>query len=170
MGSGPVNYPELNQAGLRALFWYEPKTGELRWLKIRSCRAGAMKNGYRKVRINGRQYRASRIIWCYMTGKWPSRYIDHKNRDSGDDRWENLREANPSQNSSNTKRFSNNTSGFKGVGWCKPMKKWRARVRKDNRHIFLGYFDDPKSAYAAYCSAIVRLHGEFANDGSTVHG
>ena len=41
------------------------------------------------------------LIWWKATGKWPKETIDHKNRDSCDDRIVNLREATMSEQSAN---------------------------------------------------------------------
>jgi hypothetical protein len=75
---------------------------------------------------------------------------------------ENLRRATRSQQVINRRRGRNNTSGYKGVSWHKASGKWRASIRVDGRQIHLGLFDTPELAYAAYCAAAIKYHGEFA--------
>lgn len=88
--------------------------------------------------------------------------VDHINCDPLDNRRANLRAATPSQNSCNRRPQSNNTSGFKGVSWCKRECKFRASIRALNKQRSLGYYETPQEAYAAYCKAAASLHGEFA--------
>ncbi len=40
--------------------------------------------------------------------------------------------------------------------------KWKATIGHKRRKIYLGRFDTPELAYAAYCAAAKELHGEFA--------
>jgi hypothetical protein len=87
---------------------------------------------------------------------------DHKNRQTLDNRDENLRISNRSQNACNRGIQSNNTSGFKGVTWHKTARKWAAQINLDGKHIYLGLFDVAEEAFAAYCAAANQLHGEFA--------
>src|SRR4029077_7784972 len=84
---------DLNQNLVKALFSYDPEEGLLRWrnpsgrygrIPAGSIAGGTTNaEGYRYVSINGTIYRASRLIWLYMTGEWPKSQIDHKDRDTG---------------------------------------------------------------------------------------
>ena len=66
------------------------------------------------IGINGKIYRAHRLAWLYMTGKWPKEEIDHKDTNSLNDKIENLRICNDFQNKANRKTPSTNKTGFKG--------------------------------------------------------
>jgi hypothetical protein len=94
------------------------------------------------------------------------RRVDHRNReDTLDNRRSNLREATPRQNMWNKKRYSNNRSGFKGVGYHKYTtgpKKWVARIRINGTLNSLGYYLTPEEAFEKYKAAAVRYFGEFA--------
>jgi hypothetical protein len=90
---------------------------------------------------------------------------DHINGDGLDNRRNNLRVATKSQNMQNKRIGSNNTSGYKGVSWANSIKKWVAQIRVNGKTIILGYFDEPESAYEAYCKAAKEHYGEFANFG-----
>jgi len=85
---------------------------------------------------------------------------DHRNHDTLDNRRGNLRISTKSQNNCNRKHQTNNTLGFKGVS--KTPYGFRARIRIDRKTIALGTRRTPEAAYALYCEAAIRLHGEFA--------
>ena len=87
---------------------------------------------------------------------------DHVDGDGLNNRRSNLRLATKTENNRNARRSVRNTSGFKGVSWDKPRRKWRADIKVSGRSKHVGYFDTPKAAHAAYCEAATRLHGEFA--------
>ncbi len=107
----------------------------------------------------------SHIVWLFHKGEWPKLEIDHKNRNPLDDRIENLRESTHSQNLANGRFRSNNKSGYKGVCWDADHGRWRAAIGVRGRSIYLGLFDDPKLAHAAYLEASKRFFGEFAFGG-----
>ena len=117
--------------------------------------------GYRNIGIDGHVYRAHVLAWFYVKKRWP-RQIDHRNGVRTDNRFANLRLATTAQNQHNSRRQVNNTSGFKGVSYVKARYKWQAQIRVNGISLGLGHFDTPEQAYAAYCAAAMRLHGEFA--------
>jgi hypothetical protein len=105
------------------------------------------------------------IVWAIHTGEWHTSGLDHKNRNSLDDRFENLRPANQTQNNGNARRRRDNTSGFKGVSWHKQNEQWVARIKVAGRTKCLGLFADPAEAHAAYLAAAQEHFGEFACGG-----
>jgi len=61
------------------------------------------------------------------------------------------------------KRRSDNTSGFKGVTRSKGGgKPWQAQILFDSKYKYLGRFDTPEEAHAAYCEAAATHHKDFA--------
>lgn len=76
-----------------------------------------------------------------------------------------LRPCTANENGYNSGKHSNNRSGFKGVYKDKPRGKWAAEIRIRGKKTHLGRFDSVEEAYAAYCSAAIEHHGEFANVG-----
>lgn len=106
-----------------------------------------------------------RVILSRILGRelLRSEQVDHINHDTLDNRRENLRLASFSQNAMNRNKQQRNTSGYKGVSWINRCNKWLARIKVNNKSIHLGYFDDPETAYEAYCKAADHYHGEFKN-------
>jgi hypothetical protein len=113
-----------------------------------------------------------------LLGKWRTIFLhrlilvlgsefdgDHKNGNSLDCRLSNLRQATRSQNANNSRRPSNNKSGFKGVSLVKRTRKWRAEIKVSGKTIYLGSYTTPEEAHTVYISAASRLQGEFANAG-----
>lgn len=161
--------PQPTADRLRELFGYDPDTGVMRWRVSTNSRvvvgqeAGCVNGGgYIVVSVDGRLYRAHRLIWLYVYGRWPGTDIDHIDGDPQNNRLTNLREATVSQNQANARRRANNTSGFKGVNFHKRGRKWQARIRVNGKSLYLGFFDSREAAHAAYVAAARELFGEFA--------
>jgi hypothetical protein len=159
----------LTQKRLKEVLNYDPETGEFTWLVSagRRVRVGDVAgyqrpDGYCRIQIDGRNYRAHRLAWLHMTGEWPPHQIDHINGDPSDNRTSNLRPATHSQNMANSRKPRHNTSGFKGVSWQAAQRKWVASLKVNGRTRFLGRFDCPAAAHAAYVAAAVKHSGEFA--------
>lgn len=149
----------LSFSEVTARLSYCPDSGEFRWKTARvgarvGTVAGTIGNGYRQVVLRGRTYGAHRIAWLLMTGVWPSEQVDHINRDRSDNRWNNLRIASNAQNAHNSGRRSDNTSGFKGVGWDGKRQLWRADIKLPGVRKHLGMFRDPAEAHMAYAAAV----------------
>lgn len=157
-----------NQNELKELLEYDSETGIWTWLVSRGrAKAGSVAgtihhHGYRQIMINEKIYRAARLAHFYMTGEWPENDMDHINRIRDDDRWENLRPANRSENTINRGIRKDNTSGHKGVHWCKAKGQWVAQIVANKKHRYLGSFVDLNEAIAARKKAELKYHGEFA--------
>lgn len=92
--------------------------------------------------------------------------VDHIDGDGLNNRRSNLRLALPSQNASNRKRHSNNTSGHTGVYFHQRDGDWRARISVNGSRRHLGSFSCQEAAMAAYAEASAALHGEFRRGSS----
>ena len=90
------------------------------------------------------------------------RMVDHINHDTLDNRRENLRIVNNSQNQRNRRNRSDNKSGFKGVSYCRGRNKWQAHIYMNGKSVSLGRFTTPEAAYEAYCFAAQEHYGEYA--------
>ena len=147
---------------LREIVDYDPETGILRWKKRNGNIVGSRHSqGYRETRIEGHRCYVHRIIWQYVYGSTPKNQIDHINGDRSDNRLCNLREATQQQNSGNMKIRSNNKTGIKGV--CKSRKgnKWLAYIHLNYKTRYLGTFNNPERAHAAYLNAASKAFSEF---------
>jgi hypothetical protein len=166
----------LTAEQLRAVIIYDPETGAFMWrhradmpkewnVRWAGKPAGSRRPGsYTAITVYHINYRAHRLAWLYMTGKWPlSGEVDHEDTDKGNNVWANLRDSTRRQNSSNTRIRSTNTSGFKGVS--RHQNRWVATITANYHQMYLGIFDTKEEAREAYMAAAERLHGEFARIG-----
>ncbi|MGD0078071.1 MAG: HNH endonuclease [Sedimentisphaerales bacterium] len=88
--------------------------------------------------------------------------VDHHNGKSLDNRSENLRLATRAQNNCNKSKQKNASSKYMGAHFHKLHKKWIAQLSHNNKHIFLGYFDNEIDAAKAYDAAAKKYHRIFA--------
>ena len=141
-------------------------TGVGVWIKARrGCKLGAEvgayhSQGYRHIKIKGKNLRVHRIIYFLTHGHCP-KYIDHINQIKDDNRIDNLRGCTQQENLRNRRIAKNNKSGYKGVCWNKQRNKWRAQIRINGKSIHLGYFGCPKEASEAYETRAKIEFGEF---------
>lgn len=89
-------------------------------------------------------------------------FVDHINGNTLDNRRSNLRLVDAQTNTFNTRKHSDNKSGYKGVVYDKANNKWRSEIMHSGKKHWLGRFDTPEEAYEAYCNAAKLLHGEYA--------
>jgi hypothetical protein len=87
--------------------------------------------------------------------------VDHASGNTLDNRKKNLRLCNKSENTSNSKIYKNNTSGYKGVSYRREKNKWQAKITINYKQKHLGYYNSLEVAYDAYCKASIKYHGEF---------
>lgn len=178
----------ITQEIIKELIDYNPETGRCFW-KERSCKHfidgekhnsatkakiwnckyfgkeinGVNEGRYFRIRLFRKDYKLHRVIWLYMTGEWPDQ-VDHIDGDRSNNKWENLRNVNRSQNLRNQKVRSTNTSGVMGVHWYKNLCKWVATIYAENRNIHLGYFSCIAHAVRARKEAEVK-YGFHPNHG-----
>jgi len=159
----------VTQDRLKELVHYDPASGIFTRIKDAgpNAKAGVVvgcKNskGYLQVVIDGKHYKLHRLAFLYMTGEFPDHEVDHINRECSDNRWSNLRVATKSQNLRNVGPHKTNKSGYKGVSWKKDVSKWIAQIRANGKVRYLGMFDDPKEAHAAYVEAAKKYSGDYA--------
>ena len=113
----------------------------------------------RYERVNGRSRKVS--LHSAVFGEVPDGFeIDHRNRNTMDNRQENLRAATTQQNQANRGPQRNNTSELKGVSW--KQEKWHAQIEVNGRSIHLGCFDDKIAAGRVVDDEAKFRFGEFA--------
>ena len=148
----------MNQEYLHQLFEY--KDGNLYWRFTKGPRAvkgflaGRVNptTGYRDIRIDGKVYQFSRLVWVYHNGDIPENMqIDHISGNKLDNRIENLRCCTPQQNEWNKERC--------GVRF--ESGKWRARYTHNNQDKHIGMFDTEKKAKQAYFQTVGQIRNEY---------
>jgi len=140
----------ITQERLREVVSYTPETGE--FIKNVSGKVAgyiAGSNGYLHIVIDKKCYSLHRLAFLYITGRLPSKQVDHINRDKTDNRWENLRDVSATSNCRNRGITKNNTSGVAGVCWSKTAKSWYVRISTDTGRKCLGYFNSLTKAKEA---------------------
>lgn len=156
---------QISWTDLRALVNYDHQTGIFTWAKAIGGNTkvgkelGLEYKGRWRMGIRGIFYIRSRLAWFYMTGKWPVDQIDHKDRNSLNDRFENLREATKWQNLSNRSKYRGK-SKYRGV--IPYRNGWRANIGHKGPLRYLGDFKTEENAALAYNFWAAELHGEFA--------
>lgn len=162
---------------------YCPETGAFTWktrnrgtrgdaifnAKFAGKEAGSIgKSGYRFITFHYDDrdipVPAQRLAMAFILGRLlvSTEHVDHENLDKADNRKKNLRVTKHEGNAQNRGPQANNTSGFKGVFYSKPSRKWFSQIRASGAVHYLGLFEDPTDAAKAYDAAAIKLHGEFA--------
>lgn len=161
---------EITQELLKEHFEY--REGHLWWIKPTATRArvgqqfGSYdKYGYRQGWFYRKKYLEHRLVWLYVYGVWPKKYIDHINGIRSDNRVENLRECSNQQNQFNRKSLPKSTSKYKGVSWYNSNQKWIAQYRFNGKRNYIGIFETEEEAAEAYRNATEHIHKEYANYG-----
>ncbi len=164
---------ELTQDLVQSFFNY--KDGFLYWKKLHPYshsvkigdKAGGVhtkQNGQQRceITLNRISYQASRLIFLYHKGYLP-KIVDHKDRDTLNDRIENIRAASKSENNRNRTAAKNKTSNYLGVSFYKKYQKWHAQIKINGIVKHICYSVDEKDAAMAYNLKAKQHHGEFAN-------
>lgn len=164
----------ISQDELKHLLSYNPSTGEFRRRVARRgmARRGSIagspdKKGYLRIYIRGRTYKAHRLAWLYVTGRWPAGLIDHKDGNPANNRLSNLRVVTNAQNGHNRAPTLGRV-GLKGVYHevrvRSTSRPWRARITVNGRLRNLGTYHSKNAAVRAYNRAAKQLYGEYARE------
>lgn len=159
---------KMNKELIRELFDY--RDGVLYW-RAKPCNTSPVLIGSeagnirptdkrRRIRLFRKFYYSYQLIYMHHHGYIP-KYLDHINGNPSDDRIENLRECNMSQNNMNAIIPKHNSSGSKNVHWSSCKNKWivKMRINKTNKHI--GEFKDFELADLIAKEARNKYHGQF---------
>ena len=148
---------------LKKVLSYDLETGNFTWTDKASYKcfigkkAGSFSNGYIAIRYKRKVYKAHRLAWGFVYGSWPAGEIDHIDGNPANNKLENLRDVPHSINSQNIKSATTrNKIGLLGV--VKRQNKYSAHIHKNGKQIYLGVFDTPELAHAAYVYAKRQFH------------
>jgi len=159
--------PQPSAKFLHECFHYDPFTGELTW-KARPEAHFNNRSGWllhdsrqkgqiagtigedknRKIRLDGRNFQATRIIWKMQTGKEPEGFILTVNGINGDNRWKNLRLM-PTRTA-----VPEPTDSNQAIYFNRYTDKWVVFIKNGFYHN-IGYFEHYSQAVLAYESAML---------------
>jgi len=150
------NKTSMQQALLQEIFEYSG--GELLWRYDRAPRArkgakagSVMNHGYKGVKISGKTYLLSRLIYVYHYGEIPEGlFVDHIDRDPTNNKIENLRLLTHAENTWNTEK----SKGFHVL----PSGNFRTEITAKGVKYSLGVFNTRAEAMLAYGNAKIKLH------------
>jgi hypothetical protein len=127
---------------------------------VRRYRWSVSSSGY--VHRSQKKNRESTRIALHraIIGARTEELVDHINGNPLDNRRENLRIANPSQNSWNTAKRKDSKNLYKGVR--RNRDKFSAFITVRGNRMHIGVYDTQEEAHAAYCDEARRHFGEFA--------
>lgn len=93
----------------------------------------------------------------------PDVEVDHKSRNTLDNRRSNLRRATRTENARNKRRRSSSRNKYKGIRYEKREQKWRARICVEGKYINGQYYETEIEAAHEYDRLAHLHHGEFAS-------
>ncbi len=155
----------MTQRYLKSILKYNRTTGIFTWKKWKlGCRESLLagsspSHGYIQIKIGDKQFKAHRLAFLYVEGKFPVGQVDHKNRIKHDNRWGNLRVSTSGQNRVNTTRKPGKL--LRGV-WASWGTHFAANIYVDGERIYLGRFKSADDAHAAYRKASKKYYGHFS--------
>lgn len=174
--------PILTQAYLKECLSYDPETGVFTWLrrprehfkcnwswKVHWRKDGKEAGyldptGYVHIRLQNTLYKAHRLAFFYMTGKWPAQEIDHINHARADNRLANLREATRTENVKNASRRTDNVTGQTGVCFDNRKRRWLVQISYGGKNRQAGRYINFEDAVKARKAAEIK-YGYHENHG-----
>ena len=141
---------------LRELFSYDPETGAVTRNKT-GAQVGYRNvgDGYLRFSLNRSVMKVHRLAWKLQTGEEPPQEIDHVNQDKTDNRWCNLRAAEPRENQANKKYPKQRY--LKGARRT-PYGAWYASCHGEH----IGMASSEEHAHELYKKHHAKKYGEFS--------
>lgn len=150
---------ELTKDLLQELFYYNKNTGIFHWkvkkpgVKHTDDISTICAQGYKVVTLNRKRYYVHRLVWILVTGKDANGFIDHKNRDKADNRFDNLRVVSKSQNEHNTSKRKSNKTGYKNISYYKSSASYVAEYMLNGKRFKKAI----KAEYGDICAINILL-------------
>lgn len=145
-------------AKIRELYWYGGADGHFRYIRTSALAGHKDGKGYIEICLERNRYKEHRLVWLWHHNETPPFLLDHVNGQRLDNRIENLRPASDAENVRNRLRNGKYPTGV----WKGPKGRYCARIDNGNGKLYLGYYDTPQEAAAAYAGASIVLHGKYA--------
>lgn len=145
---GSLIYDETSKTCLR---WSNGK--EAGYVEVR---------GYSRINSKGKLYLCHRLVWELFNGPLlEGQNIDHIDGNPKNNRIENLRICNQTQNRANSIKQRRNTTGIKGVSFHKRDRKFCANIGFMGKSIYIGSYDTIEEAESAYLTRAKDLFEDF---------
>lgn len=151
---------------LRDVLNYDPETGDFTWnsskgFRVKGAKAGTTcPRGYVSIGVGRKIHKAHRLAWLFVHGVWPSGQIDHIDRNKSNNRIANLRDVAQSinQENRNDARADNKLSALGVSSWSDGRAGFRAQIKVRGKVQYIGTFETPEKAHAAYIEAKKKFH------------
>lgn len=118
------------------------------------------KTGYAVANIGGKVVKMHRFL--LGDSLKPDELVDHRNRNTLDNRRSNLRPCNHAENMRNVRTSRNNSVGHLGIRLTKDGK-FNVRIVANRKEHHIGNYDSLEQAIIARQEAEDRYHGDFAS-------
>lgn len=116
----------------------------------------------RKITIARGRYKKV-LMHRILTNAQPGQIVDHADGNGLNNTRSNLRLCNGSQNNANRWAKRKTETPYKGVKRAKTPGRWEASIGHNYKVIYLGTFDTPEQAAAAYATKAQELFGGYTN-------
>ena len=126
------------------------------------------KDGYKDINLckngNVNKFRVHRLVAiAFLENPENKPKIDHIDNNTANNNVKNLRWATSKDNSANRGKQISNTTGFKGVSFYKPLKKYSVFININSKKKHLGYYETAEEASKVYEAKAKEIHKEFYN-------
>jgi hypothetical protein len=144
---------EIYELAIKKGYKYDPVTGLV--YGVRGTVRGIPNSDYGYLKFTITEKRKGYSIFCHIFGfycvhKFIPSEVHHINDIKNDNRIDNLMASNRTEN--------NSQIIGKGYYYNKKLKKYISQIGVNKKHIYLGRFDTPEEANAAYMEAKRKYH------------
>lgn len=124
----------------------------------------------RVTNSDGRAHRnGTSYLHRYLMRPPDGMVVDHINGNTLDNRRANLRIVTQAQNMQNMRLSNVNTSGERGISWCKQARKWQASIWVSGRLVYLGRYADHDEAINVVRAARAK-YMPFSREAALIEG